>query len=62
MNATATSRVELFGVEVDALTMDQTVQRIMELVEAGTPVQHVVLNASKVVMMADDDRLRAARW
>ena len=59
MNATATSRVELFGVEVDALTMDQTVQRIMELVEAGTPVQHVVLNASKVVMMADDDRLRA---
>ncbi|MCB0956493.1 MAG: WecB/TagA/CpsF family glycosyltransferase [Ilumatobacteraceae bacterium] len=59
MSTLATKRVELFGVDVDALTMDETVQRIMELVEAGTPVQHVVLNASKVVMMANDERLRA---
>ncbi|HQZ33474.1 MAG TPA: WecB/TagA/CpsF family glycosyltransferase [Ilumatobacteraceae bacterium] len=45
--------------EVDALTMEQTVARIMELVTAGVPVQHVVLNASKVVMMSKDDRLKS---
>ncbi len=38
--------------------MDETVARIMELVAAGVPVQHVVLNASKVVLMSKDDRLR----
>ncbi len=58
MSELATRRVELFGVDVDALTMDETVQRIMELVAAGTPVQHVVLNASKVVMMSEDPSLR----
>ncbi len=51
-------RRHLFGVDVDALTMDETVARIMELVAAGVPVQHVVLNASKVVLMSKDDRLR----
>ena len=58
MSELDTRRVELFGVDVDALTMDETVQRIMELVAAGTPVQHVVLNASKVVMMSEDPSLR----
>lgn len=58
MSQLATKRVHLFGVDVDALTMEESVQRIMELVDAGTPVQHVVLNASKVVMMSQDERLR----
>ncbi|HEY7628445.1 MAG TPA: WecB/TagA/CpsF family glycosyltransferase [Ilumatobacteraceae bacterium] len=52
-----TSRQELFGVEVDALTMDETVDRIMDLVEHGVQVQHVVLNAAKVVMMSKDPKL-----
>lgn len=52
-------RQELFGVEVDALTMSATVDRIMELVAAGVQVQHVVLNAAKVVMMSKDPALRA---
>ena len=51
-------RVMLFGVPVDALTFAESVRRIEELVEQCVPAQHVVLNASKVVAMHDDSRLR----
>jgi N-acetylglucosaminyldiphosphoundecaprenol N-acetyl-beta-D-mannosaminyltransferase len=51
-------RVSLFGVEVDALTFDETVDRVFELADAAGPCQHVVLNAAKIVQMSKDDRLR----
>lgn len=50
--------VELFGVPTDALTMDETVECARALVRSGTPHQHVVLNAAKVVAMDRDARLR----
>jgi N-acetylglucosaminyldiphosphoundecaprenol N-acetyl-beta-D-mannosaminyltransferase len=46
-----TGRVDLFGVPVDALTMDETVERIRAWVASGDPHQHVVLNAAKVVQL-----------
>ena len=52
-------RAEIFGVPLDLLTMDETVTRAAELIENGRPVQHVVINAGKVVMMHDDPGLRA---
>src|SRR6476659_4665090 len=54
-----TVRRDLFGVEVDALDMDDTVDRIMTLIDQHVQVQHVVLNASKVVMMSKDAKLRS---
>lgn len=51
-------RYEVFGVPLDLLTMDETVARCVELVEAGRPAQHVVINAGKVVMMEDSPELR----
>ena len=51
-------RVRLYGVEVDALTMDQSLDRAFELAGVGVPTQHVVLNAAKVVLMQKDARLR----
>ena len=54
-----TVRRDLFGVEVDALDMDDTVDRIMTLIDQRVQVQHVVLNASKVVMMSKDAKLRS---
>jgi N-acetylglucosaminyldiphosphoundecaprenol N-acetyl-beta-D-mannosaminyltransferase len=54
-----TVRRDLFGVEVDALDMDDTVDRIMTLIDQRVQVQHVVLNASKVVMMSKDAELRS---
>jgi N-acetylglucosaminyldiphosphoundecaprenol N-acetyl-beta-D-mannosaminyltransferase len=51
-------RVSLFGVDIDALTMAETVDRAFALADAPGTAQHVVLNASKVVQMAKDDNLR----
>ncbi len=51
------SRVWLMGAPLDALTMAETVARCSELVEAGCPAQHVVVNAGKYVQMRDDERL-----
>lgn len=51
-------RAEIFGVPLDLLTMDETIARCVELVQMGAPAQHVVINASKVVMMQDVAGLR----
>jgi N-acetylglucosaminyldiphosphoundecaprenol N-acetyl-beta-D-mannosaminyltransferase len=52
------SAAELFGTRLDLLTMQQTVERCRELIEARRPVQHVVINAGKAVMMQDVPGLR----
>jgi N-acetylglucosaminyldiphosphoundecaprenol N-acetyl-beta-D-mannosaminyltransferase len=51
-------RSELFGVPLDLLTEEESVQRCCALVEERRPAQHVVLNAGKVVMLSDVPRLR----
>lgn len=58
LRGAAPSRAELFGVPLDLLTMDQTVERCEALIESGRPVQHVVINASKANMMEDVAGLR----
>jgi len=54
-----TDRLTIFGVSLDRLTMNATVERCRQLIEAHRPAQHVSLNAGKVVLMKDDPRLRA---
>jgi N-acetylglucosaminyldiphosphoundecaprenol N-acetyl-beta-D-mannosaminyltransferase len=49
---------EVFGVPLHPLTMEQTVDRVEQLVRSGGTHQHVVLNAAKVVQLADDIDLR----
>lgn len=48
----------LFGVPVDALSLEETVSRCAGFIEERRFVQHVVLNAGKVVMMDSDGGLR----
>jgi N-acetylglucosaminyldiphosphoundecaprenol N-acetyl-beta-D-mannosaminyltransferase len=50
-------RVELFGIPVDALTLDQTIDRIRGWVEAGGVHQHVAVNAAKIVALTDSHAL-----
>lgn len=45
-------RVTLLGVEIDALTMEGTVDRVEELLAAGGVHQHTCINAAKAVMIA----------
>lgn len=51
-------RAQVFGAPLDLLTMGQTVEACVDLIEARKPAQHVVVNAGKYVLMADDERLR----
>ncbi|WP_225847073.1 WecB/TagA/CpsF family glycosyltransferase [Streptomyces sp. HPF1205] len=56
MNATSV----LFGVRIDALTMDQTVERCMRAVRDREPLEIGVVNAAKLVGMRRDPRLAEA--
>jgi N-acetylglucosaminyldiphosphoundecaprenol N-acetyl-beta-D-mannosaminyltransferase len=53
-------RQTLFGVELDPLTMDQTVERCLEAVRGGRQLEIGVVNAAKLVNMRRDERLAKA--
>ena len=50
----------MFGVAMDALTMEETVREIDRRLKAGNFTQHVVVNVAKLVQMQEDDALAAA--
>lgn len=50
-------RINLMGIPIDALTMDETLDRVAEIIAAGEPVQHMAINAGKVVTSAGDPEL-----
>jgi N-acetylglucosaminyldiphosphoundecaprenol N-acetyl-beta-D-mannosaminyltransferase len=51
-------RMTIMGCEVDNLDMEETLQVIEEFIHDGTPHQHVVINADKVVKAHRDPELR----
>ncbi|MCX5054083.1 MULTISPECIES: WecB/TagA/CpsF family glycosyltransferase [unclassified Streptomyces] len=53
-------RRTLFGVELDPLTMDETVQRCLAAVRDGRQLEIGVVNAAKLVNMRRNDRLAKA--
>ncbi|MER7515392.1 WecB/TagA/CpsF family glycosyltransferase [Streptomyces sp. NPDC126499] len=55
-----TTRQHLFGVTLDALTMDQTVTRCLDAVRAGERLEIGVVNAAKLVTMRRDPALARA--
>ena len=54
----APRRYPILNTYVNALSMDETVAEVEGIVERGIPTQHVVINASKVNLMEDDEVLR----
>lgn len=52
------ARVALFGCEINALSLEQTVTLAATIVRCGIPVRHCVVNAAKMVAMRDDPELR----
>ena len=61
MKTTTTEpRRDLFGVELDALTLEQTVQRCLDSLRTGELLEVGVVNAAKIVKMRDDSALRDA--
>lgn len=55
-----THRQKLFGFELDALTMDETVQQCLDAVREERQLEIGVVNAAKLVNMRRDPRLAAA--
>ncbi|MFK0117974.1 WecB/TagA/CpsF family glycosyltransferase [Streptomyces sp. NPDC090994] len=53
-------RRSLFGIELDPLTMDQTVERCLAAVREGRQLEIGVVNAAKLVNMRRDPRLAQA--
>jgi len=54
-----TTRVEVMGIEIDNLSMEETLSLIEEKILEGTPIQHVVVNAAKVVEVNKNPKLKA---
>jgi N-acetylglucosaminyldiphosphoundecaprenol N-acetyl-beta-D-mannosaminyltransferase len=55
-----TARSTLFGIRLDALTMDQAVERCLRAVRDREPLEIGVVNAAKLVGMRRDPRLAEA--
>lgn len=55
-----TTRQFLFGVGLDPLTMDETVQRCLDAVRRGEQIEIGMVNAAKLVNMRRDPRLAEA--
>lgn len=53
-------RSQFMGIEIDRLSMDESVERAIQLIREGGTHQHVVVNAAKVVSAQADAELRAA--
>ncbi len=51
-------RVELFGIPVSNLSMQETLHVIDQAIGKKEPVHHVVINAGKIVAMQSDPQLR----
>ncbi|MDR7083180.1 N-acetylglucosaminyldiphosphoundecaprenol N-acetyl-beta-D-mannosaminyltransferase [Arthrobacter ginsengisoli] len=52
-----TTKIDFLGIQIDSLTMDESVDKAMALIEDGGVHQHVVVNAAKVVAAIQDASL-----
>jgi len=50
-------RIDFLGIPVDALTMEETVALVDRAIQNGDHINHVVINAGKVVMMQNNHQL-----
>lgn len=52
------NRFPILNTYVNALSMNDTIGEIEEIIQQGIPTQHVVINASKVNLIQEDTKLR----
>lgn len=52
------SRYKILNTYVNAISMEETIQRVENIIKIGKPTQHVVINALKVNLMEEDEKLR----
>jgi N-acetylglucosaminyldiphosphoundecaprenol N-acetyl-beta-D-mannosaminyltransferase len=52
-------RVSILGCPIDRLTLAETVERCVEIIDSRRPAQQMSINVAKLVALRKDDRLRA---
>lgn len=52
------NRYKILNTYVNAISMKETIDEVEKIISLGKPTQHVVINASKVNLMNDDDELQ----
>lgn len=57
MNKTIDKRVNFMGIPIDALTMKETIDTINDAISHNQRINHVVVNAGKIVSMQKDAEL-----
>jgi len=50
-------KIDFLGIPVDALTMQETIDRVNDTIIENKRINHVVINAGKVVLMQNDKEL-----
>lgn len=53
-----TQKIDFLGIEIDSLTMEESVSKALDLIERGGINQHVVVNAAKIVSAMNDESLK----
>jgi N-acetylglucosaminyldiphosphoundecaprenol N-acetyl-beta-D-mannosaminyltransferase len=51
-------RIKIFGLYIDNLSMEETLEKIDGFILSGNPHQHVVVNVNKVTAAAKDHKIR----
>jgi len=54
------TRINFMGVPIDALSMEETVEKVLGLIKNNQPSQHVCINPGKVIRMMEDAQVRKA--
>ena len=52
------NRYPILNTYVNAISMEETIAEVEEIIRAGKPTQHVVVNALKVNLMNEDEELQ----
>jgi len=52
-----TKKIRLFNIPIDAITMNQTLKKVEQVIETKKQIHHTVVNAGKVVLMQTDKEL-----
>lgn len=53
------NRYPILNTYVNAISMDETIAEVEKIINSGKPTQHIVINALKVNLMNESERLRS---
>ena len=62
LNKNTDNRYEILNTYVNAISMDETIRRVEEIIKRGIPTQHVVINAEIIDFSNNAQRNMYGLW